>query len=275
MMFDTHCHLNFEAFSTQLEDILNKAHNVGVSHIVIPGTDLLSSQKAISIAEQYTNTYAAVGIHPHHVFEQFTRNSSNNSISDLEILINSPQVVAIGEVGLDRHIYKKTKYEDYHTSDEFVSLQKEILIHQIKLAIKYNKSLIIHNREATEDLLPLLSTYWDTELEGRTVLHCCEPREDILDFAIQQNIFLGVDGDITYDKNKQTFITKIPLELLVVETDSPFLTPEPYRSQKVRPNTPAFLPEIISCIAGFVNHSKEDIQKVTFNNACRLFQIGE
>ena len=241
-MFDTHCHLNFGAFDGRVGEVVDRAKQSGVNQIVIPGTDVPTSEKAIAIAEQYEGyspersrgIYAAVGIHPHHVFEIFNGEknllpslSFKKELKKIENLLTNPKVVAIGEVGIDRHIYQKTKYPDYKIEEEFVELQKIFLIEQIKLAIKYNKSLILHNREAKKDMLGLLESVWDKKLEGRTVFHCCEPDFELLEFAKKHKMFIGVDGDITYYKEKQEFIKTIPLEMLVFETDSPFLNPEP------------------------------------------------
>src|SRR3989344_8385841 len=176
-MFDTHCHLNFEAFNGRVEEVVARAKRVGVNQIVIPGTDVVTSEKAVAIAEKYDGIYAAVGIHPHHVDEILTldnrslkidredrnlklENQTSNfqlqnltsNLQHLTSFLSHPKVVAIGEVGIDRHIYKKTKYPDYKIEEEFVKLQKIILKEQIKLAVKYDKSLILHNREAKKDM---------------------------------------------------------------------------------------------------------------------------
>ena len=287
MFFDTHCHLNFEAFNLRVEEVINQANKAGVGHIVIPGTDLKTSEKAIKIAEKNQGVYAAMGIHPHHIFEIYSKSSipkffdgkpqtAKNLISSLLKLLSHPKVVAIGEVGIDRHIYQKTKYPDYKIEEEFVKLQKVFLKEQIKLAIKYNKSLILHNREAREDTLGVLRSVWDRKLEGRAVFHCCEPDKTLLEFAQDHKMFIGVDGDITYYKEKQRFIKTVPLEMLVLETDSPFLMPEPLRQGfggQARYNEPKNIPLIAEFIAKLKNISIEEIAKTTTENAKRLFRI--
>lgn len=280
-MFDTHCHLNFSRFRRNLSEVIQRAKDAGVSHIVVPGTGVESSKKAVEIAETYDNVYAAVGIHPHHVFDMMkTLNSKSEtlkSIQEIENLLVHPKVMAIGEVGVDRHVYEETKYETYNVEKSFIDLQKELLKEQIKLAIRYKKSLVLHNREAIGDLLSVISSQWDTNLEGRTVFHCCEPNEKLLEFAKKHKVFIGVDGDITYDllqsMKKKEFIKKVPLEMLVLETDSPFLLPEPLRTKKEYPNEPKNILLIAKYVAEFKGIRVEDLTRQTTENGKRLFGL--
>ena len=137
-MIDTHCHLNFRAFKKNLDEVVAESKKTGVTHIVVPGTDIDSSKKAIEIAKKYKGVYAAVGIHPHHVFELASRNAKRvtQEINQLEKILSSCDsrytlhdtcsIVAIGEIGLDKYIYKKTNYKNYHINDSFFNLQKEL-----------------------------------------------------------------------------------------------------------------------------------------------------
>ncbi len=295
MLFDTHCHLNFKAFDGRVKEVINQANKSGVNNIVIPGTDIETSKKAIEIAEKYPDVFAAVGIHPHHVYEfleaqisvfstasprperrgprrlsqkQKSAHFLSQELKKIENLLSNKKVIAIGEVGIDRHIYQKTKYPDYKIEDEFVELQKVFLKEQIKLAIKYDKSLILHNREAREDTLGVLGSVWDRKLEGRTVFHCCEPDKTLLKFAQKHKMFIGVDGDITYYKEKQLFIRKVPLEMLVLETDSPFLSPT-----RQFPNEPKNIILIAEFVAKLKNIPIEKISEITTENARILFKV--
>ncbi|MDO8610772.1 MAG: TatD family hydrolase, partial [bacterium] len=260
-------------------EVIQNAHNAGVNFMVIPGTDIHSSQKAVEIAEQYEGIYAAVGIHPHHVFQLLGKDSlikfsSQNFIdSSFITLLQHKKVVAIGEIGLDKHEYKDTKYQEYQINPEFISLQEQLLKEQIKIALEYNKSLILHNWEAKTEMLKLLSEIWDSQLEGKTVFHCCEPDKDLLEFAKQHKIYIGVDGDITYSKAKQEFVKQVPLEMLVLETDSPYLLPEPLRTQKKYPNEPKNIPVIADYISKILKVNYKEIKEVTTENAKNLFQI--
>lgn len=276
-MFDTHCHLNFKAFKKTLAEVLARAKEKGIVHIVVPGTDVKTSQKAAEIAENHENIYAAVGIHPHHVYELLnpqTLHSIEDDLKQLKVLLSHQKVIAVGEIGMDRHTYEATKYESYTVDERFIDLQKELLEKQIDLAITYKKSLILHNREAKNDLLPILSAKWDSILEGRTVFHCCEPDEELLEFAKKHKMFIGVDGDITYREDKQQFIQKIPLEMLVLETDSPFLLPDPLRAEKKYPNKPENIQLISEYIAGILKIEPKKLQEITAENSMRLFNIS-
>lgn len=279
-MFDTHCHLNFKAFKKALPEVIKRAYEAGITNIVIPGTDFPTSVRAVEIAQEYEHIYAAVGIHPHHVFQYLTieQNSKNsrqelfmNDYIEIEKLVQHDKVVAIGEVGMDKHVYENTKYASYVVNDDFLDLQKLILRQYMKLAIKYNKSLILHNREAKNDMLKILNEEWDTTLEYKTVFHCCEPDEELCSFAKEHHMFIGVDGDITYYPEKQEFIKKVPLDMLVLETDAPFLLPEPLRTEKKYPNEPAYIPVFVKVIAQLKGISEADLIEKTTENGKQLF----
>lgn len=310
-MFDTHCHLNFHSFENSFEDIISQAKRNGVSTILIPGTDITSSKKAIEIASNHDDLYAAVGIHPHHI-KEFRDNSGelvqdlmSDILSKLESLLQSDKVVAVGEVGMDRHIYEQTKYEVNSIDEEYIHLQKLFLIEQIKLAIKYKKSLVLHNREAKEDMLEILERYSkvvdsvpssfsqsslktpvgspselvppttknETLLDlSHSVFHCCEADIDLLDFAKAHGMHIGVDGDITWSRKKQRFIKEVPLEMLVLETDSPFLTPEPVRHENPQ-NNPSNLRIVCQKVADVKEISFETVAQVTEENGRKLFGI--
>lgn len=290
MLFDTHCHLNFKAFDGRVNEVIEKARKVGVTHIVIPGTDVETSNKAVEIAEKFDNVYAAVGIHPHHVYEKFKdqRSKIKVEIQEIEKLLENKKVVAVGEVGVDRHIYRKTVYQAYQVDQELIELQKEYLKAQIDLALKYDKSIIFHNREAKTDFLGVIGKPAVAKaLAGKAVFHCCEPDEELLEFAKNHKMFIGVDGDVTYRKDKQEFIKKVPLEILVLETDSPFLLPEPLKSQKKYPrlqrqkaglrggqaNEPKNLKLIAEFIAHLTNVSINQLIDTTTNNAKDLLGL--
>lgn len=274
-MFDTHCHLNFKAFKKTLADVITQAHKTGVSDIVIPGTDVKTSKKAVEIASENEHIYAAVGIHPHHVFKLMTNNQIGitSELVEIEKLISNSKVVAIGEIGMDRHTYEDTVYKEYQVDAKFLELQKELLEKQIQLAIKYKKSLILHNREAKSELLPIVERNRDTHFEHRSVFHCCEPDEEILEFAKEHKMFIGVDGDLTYSREKQEFIKTIPLEMLVLETDSPFLLPEPLKTERKFPNEPKNIEIIAKTMAEIKKISVDEIVKSTSKNAKTLFNL--
>jgi len=279
---DTHCHLNFKRFNKTRDQAVMEAQRQGVGACIVPGTDIISSQKAVEIAAQYPQVYAAVGVHPHHVYvsQQSTVNSSQSEdrsqktdMEELEKLVIHPKVVAVGEVGLDRHEYEETKYENYQISEEFMQAQKSYFRSQINLAKKYEKALILHNRETKRELLAVLGEEWAESMRFRTVFHCSEPDEELLAYAQVHNIYIGIDGDVTYGGDKAQFALKVPLELLVLETDSPFLLPEPLRAQKLYPNTPSNIPLIAQCIADIKGVAVEEVARATTENARKLFHL--
>lgn len=270
-MFDTHCHLNFKRFTKTHEQVVEQAWKSGLTGIVVPGTDIASSRKAVEIAQQNEHIYAAVGIHPHHAKGE--EGAISEDIQTIRILLEHPRVVAIGEVGVDAFEYTKTQYKQYHVTDVFIQAQKKLFCRQIHLALEHEKALIVHCREAVDIVLEVLAAEWDKKLEHHAVFHCCEPDGRLLDFAKAHNIYIGVDGDVTYAGAKEVFAASIPLSMLVTETDSPYLLPEPMRSRREYPNEPKYLPNIIDHIAKIQKKQREEVIKVTENNAVRLFQI--
>lgn len=276
MYIDTHCHLNFSRFKKTLKKEIEDAHHANVDVIVIPGTDVQSSRKAVAIADQFPQVYAAVGIHPHHAYAigfNTYQDVIHDLMQELTGLITQKNVVAIGEVGLDTHVYENTKYEAYAITPEFITIQAELLKKQIHLAKRYQKSLILHNRETKQVMLELLTNEWDPFFEGRSVFHCCEPEMELLTFAQSHKMYIGVDGDVTYDSAKAEFISHVPLEMLVLETDSPFLLPEPLKSQKQYPNGPRNIPLIAEKVAEIKKTTTQEVMKITSANAIALFQL--
>ncbi|KUK84268.1 MAG: hydrolase, TatD family [Microgenomates bacterium 39_6] len=267
MLFDTHCHLNFEAFDNQVKTVIDRAKRAGVGYFLVPGSNLPTSQRAINLAQKYQNVFAAVGVHPHHAQDQ-------TNFKKLENLIKDPQAVAVGEIGLDYHQYRQTKYENYQVDEAFKNQQRELFQNQLKLAQKYQKPVIFHNREAKKDMLAILEKNWHKSFSGHTVFHCCEPDEELLDFAQKRQMFIGVDGDVTYWTKKQRFIKSVPLAWLVLETDSPYLTPEPIRQEKSFPNEPKNLKIIAETVAKIKDISLEKVIEQTKANAFSLFNLN-
>lgn len=322
MLIDTHCHLNFKSITDDVELVIKRAHEAGITRMIVPGTDEVSSIQAVALAKKYDGIYAAVGIHPHHVYELNRINKESslkiapqvnspilgltvnqpplvvqsrdvdnpitaswlkhplsvkfNSLSllrDIDNMLANPKVVAVGEVGLDKHQYQSTKYEKYSIDKSFIEVQRILLFKQIELALKHKKSVILHNREAKREFLEVLDSVWDNALRGRVVFHCCEPDSELLDYAIKHHIYIGIDGDITYNKKKQDFIKTVPLEYLVLETDTPFLTPEPLRSNGVRINEPGNIKIIAEFIASLIGKTSQEVAKTTTENANKLFDL--
>lgn len=279
-MFDTHAHLNFPMFEEGTKDIVGAAQRAGVHKICVPGTDMPSSLKAVDLAEQHDMLYAAVGIHPAEIVDDLCEGLNSNAWSKevqdravlnlRELAESSESVVAIGEIGLDK-LYSE---RHCHTLTSLAKKkQQEMFIKQFRLARTLGKSVIIHNRGSTEQLLTILHNEWDDHYYGRVVFHCCEPEYMLLDFAQDHDIFIGTDGDVTYNKDKQRFIARVPLDRLVVETDSPFMAPHPIREKKKFPNVPENLRYVVDKVAELHEKTPEEVSERTLENAMRLFRL--
>lgn len=257
-MFDTHCHLNFKGFDNDVASLVKDAGGVGVKQFLVPGVDLKTSRKAITLADDHVGIYAAVGVHP---TQKLTLKEKERLIFQLRELISlSSKVVAIGEIGLDYYRYR---------SDPEV--QKVFFKEQVKLAGKLGKSVVVHNRRASPDITKYLEEAWLPSLTGRVVFHCCPAEDELLEYAQMRKIYIGVDGDVTYDKVKQKFVKKIPLDLLVLETDSPFLIPEPLRRKRIFPNKPENLVHVATYVSNLKDISQEKLIQQTNLNSQALF----
>lgn len=260
MIIDTHCHLDDERFDDDLDDVLSNALNNGVKKIIIPGADMATLDKACSICEKFENIYFAAGIHPYHL--------DNYDFSILEEFAKHPKCVAIGECGLD--YYRMSDFASKELADENKKLQKDVFIAQIKLSIKLQKPLIAHIRDANEDSFEILSTF-AKELKG-AVLHCFNASSLLLKLK-EFGFYFGIGGVLTFKnaKNLVNILPQIPLERLLIETDAPYLTPEPYRGKR---NEPAYTKFVVEKISSLLNISVDEIENITTNNAEKLFAFG-
>jgi TatD DNase family protein len=261
VLSDTHCHLYFDLFDEDREEVIVRAWENGVKKILLPGIDLSSSHQAVEFANQHANLFAAVGVHPN---DGATWNV--HTLNELSDLCRHPKVVAIGEIGLD--------YYRQHSTPE---LQKEILHAQLDLAVQSGKPVILHNRQSTDDLIQILSE-WVSGL--KTSHHPLADRPGVVhsfqgDLAeanrlIEMNFFLGISGPITYKNSKplQIVIRELPLDYLLLETDAPFLSPHPYRGKR---NEPANIPIIAEMLANIKEKPFAEIAEQTENNAKTLF----
>lgn len=272
MLIDTHCHLNFKVFKKNVSNIINQAKSKGVEKIIVPGANWDSSKKAVKLAQEYDEIYAAVGIHPHHA-KEVTKLTNQQLKIQLEKLAKNKKVVAIGECGLDYYQYQRTKYQDYKIDEKFKKVQEETFIIQISLAKKLNLPLIIHNRNASNNLLKIINNKKLTVTKLKGVFHCFQGNFKLLNWILKNNFFIGITGIITYDKQMQELAKNTPLEKILIETDSPFLTPQPLKSQKPFPNTPENVKIITEWIAKIKGDSFFKIAKQTTKNALQLFKL--
>lgn len=264
-MVDTHCHLNFKTFDKDLSSVVRRYQEKGGEYLLVVGAKEDSSKKAIEITQQYPLCFATVGIHPHHA-DSLTSLLQTESL--LTELVNSPKVVAIGETGLDYYQYRNSPPLSKEQKDK----QLELFKLHLKIASQFKLPVIIHCRRAQEDLLNILSGFLKSHyLTG--VFHCFDGTKDYLDTVLSLGFSVGFDGNITYPENEhlRRLVKLTPLDRLLVETDSPYLTPVPFRGQR---NEPANLIYIISAIAEIKNETTNKIASATTNNARLLFNAS-
>lgn len=266
MFTDTHCHLNFQAFTDDLASVIDRAQKEGVRRIIIPGAKIDSSQRAVEIAGQYDGCYAAVGIHPHHA-DEFVE---TQSIASLRTIAKNPKVVAIGEIGMDRYVYKNSP----PVSDETIAQQITLLQQQLILAYEHHLPVILHCRQAQQDLLAVITEFLGNHAAGlHGVFHCFDGDEAFLRTVLSMGFSVGFDGNSTYPANVhlRELIKLTPLDRLLLETDAPYLTPVPHRGER---NEPSHLPLIAKLVAEIHKKSTEEIAEITSNNARALFKLS-
>lgn len=252
MLIDTHCHLQ-DFSKKKLKAIISRARDKGIRKIIVAGYDKTSNIKAIELATQYRCVYATVGYGP-----STANDIKNLDWSLLEKMISHKKVVAIGEIGLDYYWNKDNKPQ-----------QRKLFRRQISLAIKYNKPIVIHNREATQDVYNLIKEEGKMLLKG--MMHCFNfDAKSALSF-IKLGMLISIGGLITFKNTTLISVIKeIPLEYIVLETDTPYLTPEPYRGEV---NEPGYLFLIANEIAKTKGVSYEEVARQTTRNASYLFDL--
>lgn len=267
-MIDVHCHLNFHSFEKDYDTVVKDALSAGVTHIINTGTKIDSSQWAVDLAKQYQKLYAIVGVHPHHADKV---ELGDEWVEQLEKLARMEKVVGIGECGLDYYSYKSNGIVD-------PKLQKEVFIRQIELAYKLKLPLQIHNRHAGEDVIDILQAHNAKLLPIPGMLHCFAATPEVLKSALQMGFYIGFDGNVTYKglaPGETTDLKELarltPLDRMVVETDSPFLTPEPHRGRRNEPKYVILIGEFLARIKGV---SFEEFRKQTTENVSRIFKLN-
>lgn len=250
-IFDTHAHYDSNGFAADRDEILSALPAAGIGLVVDPGCELESSRAALALAEQYPFVYAAVGIHP-----SDCAGTGEAEFAALRKLCGHEKVVAVGEIGLDY-------YWKGNPSKEF---QQAVFRRQIELAIELDLPVIVHDREAHGDSLAIVLDY----PEARGVFHCFSGSPEMAEELLKRGWFLGFDGPITY-KNAQKapeVAAVTPLDRIVVETDSPYLTPVPFRGKR---NDSRNLSYIIEKLAEWKGISPEEMARITWENGLRLF----
>ena len=248
MIIDTHTHLDNEKFK-DVDEVIKRANEHNVKKFIIPAADPKDLKKAIKLAEKYNDIYFGVGVHPVDIDKY-----EDNLLIDY---ITHPKCVAVGEIGLDYYWVKDIKQRQK---------QQDFFKRQIEIALKYDKPIIIHVRDATEDTYKIIKKY--PEIKG--VFHCFNAANQLLDFS--DRFYYGIGGVITF-KNARKLIEifpKIPKERVVIETDAPYLTPHPFRGKR---NEPMYTVYVRDKIAELWGVEAREVEDITTKNAKRLFGI--
>lgn len=250
---DTHTHLHFDQYVKDLSEVLLRADQKDVQRILTLGTDLASSRTSIKIANQYKNIYAAVGIHPTDIY----RSKARDVVEIKKLASNEGKVVAIGEIGLDLY------WREVPLKDQLPVFEK-----MLDVANELKKPVVVHNREAQQEMRDFFSKSQITSLNG--VMHSFSGNENDAQFYLDKNLHISFTGVITFKNFKQQRTVQcVPLDKILLETDSPFLTPVPHRGQR---NEPSYVEFVARQLAKIYRISYQEICQATFDNAVKLFQ---
>ncbi|KFF57513.1 TatD family hydrolase [Bacillus subtilis] len=255
MLFDTHAHLNAEQYDTDLEEVIERAKAEKVERIVVVGFDRPTIIRAMEMIEEYDFIYAAIGWHPVDAIDM-----TEEDLAWIKELSAHEKVVAIGEMGLDYHWDKSPK-----------DIQKEVFRKQIALAKEVNLPIIIHNRDATEDVVTILKEEGAEAVGG--IMHCFTGSAEVARECMKMNFYLSFGGPVTFKnaKKPKEVVKEIPNDRLLIETDCPFLTPHPFRGKR---NEPSYVKYVAEQIAELKEMTFEEIASITTENAKRLFRIN-
>ncbi len=253
MLVDSHCHLDYKDFRADFDEILSNAKEKGVCAILNAGVNLAGIEEQLELSKKVPFVWNAVGIHPHDA-----KDYPDFCAQDLLKYVNDKKVVAIGECGLDYY---------YNHSEK--DIQKKVFETQIKVAQECNLPIIIHTRDADDDMIEILDDYYQLK-PFKAVIHCFSGSQRLADFAISKGFYISASGIVTFNKSfgLQEVFKSVPLENLLVETDAPFLAPAPFRGKR---NEPAFVYYVAEKLAQLKNVSLDDIAEITTNNFFRLF----
>ena len=255
-LFDSHSHYNDEKFDIDREQIIKETLSNSVSNFIIAGYNIEGSKKAIEIAQNYEEIYTTAGISPNDV-EDIKENIDAN-ILQIEEIAKNKKVVAIGEIGLD-----------YYWNKENKELQKEVFIKQIELANKLDLPIVIHTRDAFIDTIEILK---ENNVNKKGIFHCCPLNQELVKEAVKLGYYISLSGVITFKnaKNVEEILGLIPEDKLLIETDSPYLSPEPFRGKR---NNSMNVKYVAEKIAKIKSKTIEEIAEITNQNAKKIFNI--
>lgn len=252
MLIDTHCHLFFDELKEDLSSVLKRAADLGVTKFICVGTNIEDSKESYNLALDYENIFSTAGVHPHD-----TEEVAGNYIDELYKLLKNKKVVAVGEIGLD-----------YFKELSDISVQKKIFAEQLELAQKINKPIVFHNRDSDADVINTLSEF--PNVYG--VAHCFSSTYDVAKKLIDMGFYISFSGNLTFKNSHLPDVAKrLPIDRLLVETDSPFLSPVPYRGKTNEPGRARFVADLL---ARLHNLSINEVAQITTTNAKAIFNFS-
>jgi len=253
-IFETHMHLDDEAFNEDREKVIENIFDDCIGIGVNIGASMESTETSVELAQKYENVYAAVGVHPNEVADL-----TEDDMDRLKELSRLDKVVAIGEIGLEYHYLEPDK-----------ETQRKWFIRQLDLAAELNMPVVIHSRDAAEETFNLMKEYKDRLVGG--VIHCYSYSPELAAEYVKMGYYIGVGGVVTFKNAKKLVETvkNIPLDNIVLETDCPYMSPEPFRGKRNDPSRLIYVSKKIAEIKGI---DDEEVRRVTFENACRLYRI--
>jgi len=255
MFIDTHCHLTFPQFASDQVEVITNARKAGVKKMISVGVDRLSSAQSLELSSRYPGViYASIGFHPYEA-------QNPHEESELEEFAQDTHCIAIGECGLDYHLYKGEKAESKKSN------QKRLFEAHLQLALTRDLPVIIHCRDAWNDVFDVLDSL---PRVPRGVIHCFTGGLQDVRSALERHLMIGIDGNVTYDINIARIMPEIPLRSLLVETDAPYLTPKPHRGER---NESKYISYTCQKIAELTGKTKQEIAEITTQNAHMLFGL--
>jgi len=262
VLVDTHAHLNFKDYQDNLDQVIERAKKTGVTKIICVSSNVADSEKAIELARKYQGTvFAAVGIHPQQTDPENT-DSLEEQIKKLRRLAQEKEVIAIGECGLD---YSPAPPGE---KDRPKKEQARFFGRQLEIALKLKLPVIVHSRQALHQTIEILKQHMVPKLEG--VIHCYSGGKKGIEQVNEIDFYFGVDGNLTYDQGLQETFKLIPLEKILLETDCPYLAPEPFRGQSSEPAHVKIIAEFLAKLKGV---QLNEVAQKTTQNAKKLFKI--
>ena len=250
--FDAHAHYNDEKFDKDRDEIINNIYNSGITKIVCVGYNIEKSKMALNIAEKYNFIYATAGISPNDIEDY-----SEDNLRKVEEICKKDKIVAVGEIGLDYYWNKDNKEE-----------QKELFIKQIEIANRLSKPIVIHNRDAIYDTLQILKQH---PVDKKGIFHCCPLNQELIKEGLKLGFYISFSGNITF-KNAKSYeaVSIVPMDKILIETDSPYLSPEPFRGTR---NSSINVKLVAEKIAEIKKISLNEVSQKSYQNAERVYEI--